>query len=75
MCDMMSEIAQSKARRRMTTKSETAIAEAILAAFVSPNVLDSNLEPANIVDAIHGVRLALERIARVAESYDDSDSL
>lgn len=35
------------------TMEKDKIANAISSVFVSPNVLDSNLEPANIVDAIN----------------------
>jgi hypothetical protein len=45
----------------------TEIPNAIRAAFISPNVLDSNLEAANIVDAISQVARALNRCAAAVE--------
>lgn len=39
-------------------------AEAILATLVSPNVPDSNDEPANVVDMLHRSAMALERLSR-----------
>lgn len=43
------------------------IATAIRDCFISPNVLDSNLEPANIVDAMQNVAKALESIKKQNE--------
>lgn len=43
------------------------IAEAIRYAFVSGNVLDSNWEPANLVDVVQRVADALNRLAAAVE--------
>lgn len=43
------------------------IASAIRDCFISPNVLDSNMEPANIVDAMQNVAKALESIKQQNE--------
>jgi hypothetical protein len=45
------------------------MAQAIRATFISPNCFDSNLEPANIVDAIYYLSEALYRLATIAESF------
>ena len=50
------------------------IAEAISANFTSPNVSDSNFEPANVVDALDrlasagfAIARAIERLAEIRE--------
>ena len=44
-----------------------AVAKAINANLNSPNVLDSNFEPANVVDVLHDIAGALHRIAAALE--------
>ena len=44
------------------------IATAIRDSFNSPNVLDSNLEMANIIDVIHHVAMALEELAMATKT-------
>ena len=39
----------------------------IATSLVSPNCLDSNLEPANVVDGLYAIANALESIARAIE--------
>lgn len=39
--------------------------------FTSPNVADSNLEPANLVDTTHHIASALSRIADALEKIDE----
>ena len=43
--------------------NEDKIAKAIRDAFISPNVLDSSLEPANIVDVTNRAAQALKAVA------------
>lgn len=42
-------------------------AQALKQCFVSPNVADANLEAANVVDVLHEVAEALNRIAAALE--------
>jgi hypothetical protein len=42
-------------------------AHAILAAFISPNEPDRNLEPANFVDAVCQLARAIDRLAAATE--------
>lgn len=48
------------------------VAQAIRDAFISPNVCDSNLEPANLVDVFDRIACSLKRIADSLESVVDS---
>lgn len=41
--------------------------------FISPNVADSNLEAANVVDVIHEVAKALNRIAAALERQQSAE--
>jgi hypothetical protein len=49
----------------MTTKST---ASAIKDAFISPNVADTNFEPANVVDVIHSLAVSTSQIASAIRS-------
>lgn len=51
------------------------IASALRATLMSPNVLDSNWEPANVVDAITKVASALTYAGRSTKPEVGSDSL
>lgn len=42
-------------------------AEALRATFISPNELDSNWEPANVVDALCQIARAINRLAEALE--------
>jgi hypothetical protein len=46
------------------TRTKDATAEAIGAAFISPNESDSNGEPANMVDGLFAIARALRDVAR-----------
>ena len=48
----------------MSTSKTDQIAKALLETLISPNVSDSNWEPANVVDVISDVGNALWKIAR-----------
>lgn len=48
----------------MGAKTEDAIANAILHTLVSPNVPDSNLEPANVVDVVNSVANSIRALAK-----------
>ena len=43
------------------------IARALLSVLMSPNELDSNLEPANVVDGLFAIARALDRIGKRLE--------
>ena len=47
------------------------IARAIEYGFVSPNVADSNLEPANIVDVLQLIAIALEHVAAAIAEHGE----
>jgi len=47
------------------------IAKAIDNAFISPNCLDSNLEPANIVDGLYAIAKAIKSLADAAHNKND----
>jgi hypothetical protein len=47
--------------------SDVTTGEAILEALISPNVSDSNMEPANIVDALDKIGNALWAIAKALQ--------
>jgi hypothetical protein len=53
--------------------------KALSSVFTSPNVSDSNMEPANVVDALDNIARALHRIANEMEKennkggYDATD--
>ena len=53
--------------------AESAIAKAIDRNFTSPNVADSNLEAANVVDVIHGLANGLYSLANAFKSEEDDD--
>lgn len=53
-------------------KSLTMIALAIERSLISPNEADSNLEPANIVDAICQLARAISRLAIAVEASQTS---
>jgi hypothetical protein len=59
------------------TTNANSVAEAILTALISPNVCDSNFEPANPVDVLDGIRGAIKAHALAVESVGDriSDGL
>jgi hypothetical protein len=44
------------------------VADAIRATLISPNVADSNFEPANVVDALALIARAIYRLAEVIET-------
>ena len=44
------------------------IANALTHTLVSPNVMDSNLEPANVVDVLFAISQAINRLAKAVES-------
>jgi|SRR6266850_1547943 len=67
MADMLEIAAKSPRPKRRIVKADE-IAEAIRDAFISPNVHDSNLEPANLVDCMHGLVKAARRIADALEA-------
>lgn len=46
----------------------TSVSKSIHANFTSPNVSDSNWEPANVVDAIAKVAYAINRLAEAVEA-------
>jgi hypothetical protein len=46
-----------------------ALARAIENGLISPNVSDSNFEPANVVDTLDAVAHGLERIAKAIEAH------
>jgi len=46
------------------------IANSLKCCFISPNVGDSNMEPANVVDVIEHVAMNLDRIARAITPID-----
>ncbi|ACX51567.1 hypothetical protein Adeg_0414 [Ammonifex degensii KC4] len=48
------------------------IAEALRATLMTPDVLDSNLEPANVVDGLFFIGRAVYRLAEVLERYLES---
>jgi hypothetical protein len=43
------------------------VADAIRETLISPNELDKNLEPANIVDALYAIARAINRLADEVE--------
>lgn len=49
---------------------ENEIAEAIADSFQSPNVCDSNLEMANVVDVLHSIAIAGRSISRAITPTD-----
>jgi len=56
--------------RRSPVKTTAQIAEALRYSLVSPNVADSNLEPANVVDVLHDFAHALHNLGMVDASTD-----
>ena len=46
---------------------ESKVADAIDRNFTSPNVADSNYEPANVVDALASIAMAINRLAVAIE--------
>jgi len=46
----------------MPVTSTNQIAEALMSSLISPNVSDSNLEPANVVDVLQYIARALHRL-------------
>jgi hypothetical protein len=46
---------------RSTTTNDSQTAEALRATLISPNVSDSNWEPANVVDVLHDLGNAVEK--------------
>jgi len=66
---------------RMRTMAESEIANALLATLISPNVVDSNFEDANIVDVVErlavnirhageDIRIGLELVAKAIRDKD-----
>tara|TARA_A100001011_G_C14220451_1_gene804068 strand:+ start:1040 stop:1333 length:294 start_codon:yes stop_codon:yes gene_type:complete len=55
----------------MSEKKET-VAEAIRRSFISPNVIDSNYEAANLVDTTQKIAVALFEIAEQMEKNRES---
>ena len=47
-------------------------AEAICATLMSPNVADSNLEPANVVDVLDRIAIGICRLADGVQSIADA---
>ena len=56
--------------RRSPVKTTAQIAEALRYSLVSPNVADSNLEPANVVDVLHDIAVSLNRLGLADASTD-----
>jgi hypothetical protein len=54
------------------TQKESAVADAIRYCFVSPNVSDSNLEAANIVDTLDDLARAGHRIATAIDNLAEA---
>lgn len=50
-------------RTRSRDEGLERIGNAIMAAFSSPNVLDANLEDANIVDVLNHLALSMDRLS------------
>lgn len=53
------------------SKSEELIADALRYTLSSPNVSDSNLEPANVVDVLDKISLAILHHASAVEQLAD----
>ena len=49
-------------------------ARAIWGTLQSPNELDSNLEPANVVDGLFAIARALDRVARAIDRLGTNDA-
>jgi hypothetical protein len=49
------------------------IAQAIYYCFQTPNEVDSNLEPANVVDGLYRIAGALHRLAGAIENHSKTE--
>ena len=54
---------QSNESQESITQGGEAVARALRAGLISPDVLDSNLEPANVVDAVHYIAESAAKVA------------
>jgi len=55
-----------------TNKTVNAIAQALEYTLSSPNVADLNMEPANVVDMLDKISLAIVRHAKAVEKLADA---
>jgi len=49
------------------------IANQLAACFISPNEVDSNFEPANIVDGLFAISRSIDKLTRVISSKQSKD--
>ena len=55
--------------KQPTTDPISQVAKALKSVFISPNVADSNLEPANIVDVLDRLARAIFALADAIETH------
>ena len=53
----------------MSERAMMEVAKAIDNNLTSPNCVDSNFEPANVVDGLYAIARALDRVAKAIDRY------